>query len=39
MQQSASAVAARMLRISLPDYAELVELSLALCSDLDGPSA
>jgi hypothetical protein len=39
MQQTASAVAVLMLRISPPDYAELFELSLALCSDLDGPSA
>jgi hypothetical protein len=39
MQQAASAVAALMLRISPPDYAEPFELSVALCSDLDGPSA
>jgi len=37
MQQSASAVAALMLRISAPDYAELLDLFLALCSDLDRP--
>ena len=37
MQQSASAVAALMLRISAPDYAELFDLFLALCSDLDRP--
>jgi hypothetical protein len=37
MQQNASAVAALMLQISPPDYAELFDLFLALCSDLDPP--
>jgi len=37
--QSQSAVAALMLWNRPPDYAELFKLSVAVCSDLDGPSA